>query len=308
VISAYTIYVTGWLTTDLNEVAVYKRWGRSTGKVFGPGTRWYAPWPFESCVNVPDRSKRLDITMDGERINAQDGAPIYFGLEEGGGTRNELQYSVVNPILRIAVANLPKALRSEYLEVARLVIGQAAAAVGAKNEKTLFNDYIVLPADIKPGDPQFEEFKLRLETAMFIRRDRDTVDEKQPTRLYKDDSVKAIMEKAGTFMRKTAAWGIGDFGPFTPNIRENPATEVASTKKQVAIEEMEAYNTTAGAVTTKTKELIAAGVSPDFAATLAAKLQGQDVKIENETKTYSGIPEAMVKLGDKLIDTFAPKQ
>lgn len=315
--TAVLMFVLNLRETQLFELGVRKRFGALTGDVYTMGWHWKSP--FDSILNVPDSNKNFVTRLEGERIDAQDGAPIYFGLEEQGGKPNRLQFSIVDQIKYAAMDDPMGEIRAAYLEMARLFFGQAAAAIGVKSCKSLFNEFLLLPPpptrandpDYDPYcDPQFRPgnvyagFRRALQHAMFARREGGS------ERLFSDDAIKAMMAKAGSFKWMCTSWGIGNLLEFTPNVRENPETEAAAIKKQVAEEQARVTRTTATAVAAATAEIKLQGVSPDLAAVITAGINGQTVTIANESKTLTFPDAARVveTLGTLLINRLAPEQ
>ena len=331
-LTAFSLFTQRLREVPLNWVGVSLFLGKPTGGVYENGIHWIPP--FYGGRNVPSPDKKFIIEMPGEKIDAQDGSVIFFGISEDErkgsdvaghkGKKNRLQISVIDPRLYIMMDDPEDELRESYLEEARLFFGQATQSVGVKNEKTLFSDFISLPPKPKPDDESQEAIDARKKLATFEDRLRNTkftktcdLDKKPANgsdpdsacRLFNDNSIIAIMDKAGNFLEKATSWGIGNVIAFTPNVRENPEAEAAAAQKTVAEEQMASLQTRAN----KIKEL--AGqmtkdnkVNPDLAATLVAGLEGQKVDVQNKTVNISGLPEVLGKLGEMAINKFGERK
>lgn len=314
-LSAYALYTTGMRETPLNWVGVGLFLGKPNGDIYENGINWISP--FHGIRNVPARTEKFILQMPGEMIDAQDGIAIFFGISESEhpGKHNRLQYSVIYPTRYIATDDPEDALREEYIQAARLFFGQVAKAIGVKNEKLLFSDYLTLPPKAEP-DPQGKHaaFRTRLKDARFVTtlqtaaKKTNGVQQPQVEPLFSDASVIVIMEKAGDFLEMVANWGLGDITAFTANVRENPEAEVAAAKKAEAIENMATLDTKAKKIKELAKQMALGGVSPDLALTMVAKISGQSVDIENKTVTYSGLPEVLRELGTLAINRLAKPQ
>lgn len=301
--SAFKMFEQGLRVVKLNWVGVGLFLGAPNGTIYTNGTHWIPP--FFGMMMVPGSTEKFILEISGERIDAQDGSVIFFGMSEDEGKKNSLQYSVVNPTQYLAVNDPDGGLREAYLEVVRLFFGHASKAVGGQNGKTLFSDFIVLPPRTEPAAPaKYNTFKDRLKNAIC-----GTTDQSKD-RLFSDDAIGAIMEKAGEFREKVENWGIGNIVAFTPNVRGNPEAERAAAQKQVAVEHMTALETRANKVAELAKKMCEdVGVSADLALIMTAALDGRkNVTIENKTINISGIAEVIRDLGAKAFDKFAKPQ
>lgn len=301
-ISAFRMFTGRRFEIPLNWVGVQRRFGKLTDGIYENGDHWVSP--FSKICITPGSTEKLRLRIPGEKIDAQDGTPIYFGLSEDENEKNLIQYSVIGPILYIAVDKPETELREEYLEQARLFFGQASDAVGVKNEKTLFSEFIMLPYGDSPEEKKARnDFETDITSAMFRTDDPSACGAKELP-LFTEKSVKSIMKKAGTFRRRAAEeWGIGKIIAFNPNVRENPETEAAATKKKVAQEEMNSAKTKMDQIKTLVQEMVATNkISPDLAATLVAGVAGQKVDIKNETFNVPGLTEAVLELGKIIIN------
>ncbi|MDP1689851.1 MAG: hypothetical protein Q8L52_01465 [bacterium] len=304
-LSAYAMFANRQLDVPLNWHGVSLFLGKPTGSIYDNGVHWVPP--LFGIRNTPGPDMKFILKMPGEMFNAQDGALVYFGISDQPEKRNRLQYSVIDPVRYIQVDNPEDELREAYMQDARLFFGQAAKAIGVKNEQTLFSDYIVLPFGNKPDAvDERDRFKARLKKAMFT-----TKGGQSPTeRLFTDESVDIIMEEtnAGDFRLKAAGWGIGNIFAFTPSVRENPEAEAADAERQATVAKMTTAKLKADQVKESARGFVIDGkVSPDLAAALAAKLAGENIEIDNKTLTISGLPEVIQALGSKLIDALAKK-
>lgn len=276
--------------------------GKPTGGIYENGFHWV--FPFFGIYNCPGPKKVLSLEMPGEKINAQDGITVFFGVSEPEhpGKHNRLQWSVVDPLRYIAVDNPEDLLREEFIEKARLFFGQLARAIGVKNVKLLFDEWI----DYLPIDSRKQEthpFATRLREARFA-----TTGTNEDPRLFSPDSVLTIMKFAGAFKTTAATWGIGNIAVFTPNVRANPEAERAAAQKQTAKEEMDSLKTKADRIKTLAGEMTKDNkVNPDLAATLVAGLSGQPVAVENKTVNISGLPEMLKGLGELAISKLSKK-
>jgi len=298
-LSAYAMYATRMRETPLNWVGVGLFLGKPDGTLYENGIHWVSP--FGGIRNCPDKSKKFVIEMPGEKINAQDGIAVFFGVSEPAhpGKHNRLQYSVVNPMLYIAVDDPEDSLREEFIEKARLFFGQMAKAIGVKNVKLLFDEWIQFKSRT---EADAVDFKTRLTNAEFVTTNAGE------GKLFIPDSVDTIMKHVGEFMETAATWGIGDITVFTPNVRVNPEAEQAAAQKQKAKEDMETLKTRANRVTALAKVMSrTAKVNPDLALTTVAAMGGQQgITVTNATINYSGVPEVIGKLGEALINKLKP--
>lgn len=297
--SAYAMYTTGMRDVPLNWVGVGLFLGKPDGTFYQNGINWVSP--FGGIRNCPHRSKIFVLPMPGEKINAQDGIAVFFGVDEPAhpGKHNRLQYSVVDPMLYIAVDDPEDSLREEFIEKARLFFGQMAKAIGVKNVKLLFDEWIQFASR---ADADAADFKTRLTNAEFVTTNAGE------GKLFIPDSVETIMKHTGEFLGTAKKWGIGDITVFTPNVRVNPEAEAAAAQKQKATEDMVTLKTRANRVTALAKVMSrTAKVNPDLALTTVAAMGGQQgVTVTNETINYSGLPEVIGKLGEALINKLKP--
>lgn len=301
-LSAFEMFTRQQRETPINWVGVSLFLGKPTGRMYENGIHWVPP--FFGILNCPASEKKFIIEMFGQKINAQDGATIFFGISEQEGKRNRIQYSVIDPILYIATDDPENAIQGAYLEESRLFFGQMSKAIGVKNHKNLFSDFIVLPPKTEPdAQKKHNEFKANLQEAKFW-----SADNVKEEHLFSFESVRTIMDKAGNFREKNTIWGIGNIVAFIPNARENPEAEKAATQKQVAIEQVVALETRATTIMKLAKEMsVDAGVNPDLAVTMVAGLSGQKVDIKNKTINVSGFPEVISELGKLAIEKLAKK-
>lgn len=298
-LSAYAMYTTGMRSVPLNWVGVGLFLGKPNGDIYENGINWVSP--FGGIRSCPDKSKKFIIEMPGEKINAQDGIAVFFGVSEPAhpGKHNRLQYSVLDPMLYIAVDDPEDSLREEFIEKARLFFGQMAKAIGVKNVKLLFDEWIQFKSKAEAVAAGFET---RLTNAEFVTTNAGE------GKLFIPDSVDTIMKHAGEFLETAKTWGIGGITVFTPNVRVNPEAEAAAAQKQKATEDMETLKTRAFRVTALAKIMSkTAKVNPDLALTTVAAMGGQQgVTVTNETINYSGLPEVIGKLGEALINKLKP--
>ncbi len=312
-LSGYWMFMSRQREVPLNWVGVSLYLGKPTGTLYENGIHWV--FPFFGARNVPAYTEKFILQMPGEMIDAQDGIAISFGMSdlEHPGKHNRLQYSVLEPTRYIATDDPEDALKEEYLQAARLFFGQVAKAIGVKNEKLLFSDYLTLKPKTVPESQEHADFRARLTQAKFVTtlqtaaKKTKVVQQPQVEPLFSDASVIVIMEKAGDFLKMVDSWGIGNISAFTANVRENPEAEVAAAKKTEAIENMATLKTKADQIRKLAKQMKSDGVSPDLAVTMVAKISGQDVKIENQTINYSGIPDVIRMLGEKAIEAYVNK-
>lgn len=299
--SAFAMFTQRQFTIPLNWVGVGLLFNKPTGSIYENGTHWIVP--FMGIRNVPANTEKFILKMPGEKFNAQDGNLVYFGISpEEPEKRNRIQYSVIDPVFYIAVDTPEDSLREAYLEKARLFFGQATMAIGVKNEQTLFSDYIILPPKKAAGsETKHRAFEARLKGARFTPRG----GEESTDLLFTEGAVKIIMENAGEFLESAAGWGIGEIFAFTPSVRENPEMERADAERQAVVAEMSAARTRTARINRSARSFVKIGVAPDLAASLAAKLAGENIEVDNKTFTVSGLPEVLKSLGDRAIDAFS---
>ncbi|MFA7302192.1 MAG: hypothetical protein WC030_00370 [Candidatus Paceibacterota bacterium] len=311
-IAAYNLYFTRVVHVPMNWVGVERLLGRATGTVYGDGDFWVPP--LFSLRNVPGRDIRITLLMPHEKINTQDGSLVYFGVDEGEpDKRNRILYSIVNPVAYIPVESPEDNLREAYLEQARIFFSKATTAVGVKNEKTLFSDFVVLPPlRVSGAAKKHDAMTERLEETTFSEEGtfRRAAAQNEGARLFRDEGVVEIMKNAGEFIEHAASWGIGDIHAFTPNVRVNPEAEAAASTKQAERENAESLKTRAAAVTAEAQRMQReARVTPDLAATMVYALSDKDAEahIAHNTQNYPGIPEALVSVAKALIAAFDNK-
>lgn len=295
-ISAFEMFTRQRMEIPLYWVGVSLFLGKTTGGIYENGVHWVPP--FFGIINCPGPEKKFILEMPGEKINAQDGIAVFFGVDEPShpGKHNRLQYSVTDPLRYIKVDDPEDSLREEFIEKARLFFGQMAKAIGVKNVKLLFDQWIDLTDNAE--EKMKQEFEGYLRKAKFA-----TGTGNDNPNLFTEDSVLTIMQFAGEFKRNADSWGIGNITVFTPNVRVNPESEKAAEQKQNAMEEMDSLKTKADRIKILAGEMTKQNnVNPDLAATLVAGLSGQKVVVENKTVNVSRFPEVLEKLGELLIN------
>jgi len=299
-LSGFEMYTIRQKEVPLNWVGISLWLGKPTGTIYENGIHWV--FPFFDIRNCPGPEKKFILEMPGEKINAQDGIAIFFGVDEPEhpGKHNRLQYSVVDPIRYITVDDPEDSLREEFIEKARLFFGQITKAIGVKNVKLLFDewiDYEMIPELEQATHP----FNTRLANSEFIPTSGGPAD----CHLFTADAVETIMKFAGAFKETASTWGIGGITVFTPNVRVNPEAEAAAAQKQAATEQMDSLKTKADRIRQLAGEMAKKNkVNPDLAATLVAGLSGQTVTVENKTINVSGFPEVLKGLGEMAINKF----
>lgn len=297
--SGFEMYVRRRLEVPINWVGISLYLGKPTGRLYENGIHWV--FPFFGILNCPAPEKKFILEMPGEKINAQDGIAVFFGVDEPAhpGKHNRLQYSVIDPIEYIKVDDPEDSLKEEFIEKARLFFGQMAKAIGVKNVKLLFDQWIDFES-IPEGEQKTHPFADCLRKAEFVTSNGGRA------KLFTEDSVLTIMQFAGEFKRNAKSWGIGGITVFTPNVRVNPEAEKAAEQKQAATEQMESLQTKADKIKKLAGEMTKENkVNPDLAATLVAGLSGQQVIVENKTVNFSGFPEVLKGLGEMAINKFA---
>ena len=313
-LSAFEMFTSRRRTVPLYWIGVILFLDNQIETVFcQSGTHWTPP--FFGIMNVPGPEKKFVLKMPGEKINAQDSAVIFFGITEDPDKhpekRNRIQWSVVNPFLYMEVKELEVEMREAYLEQARLFFSQAEKAIGVKGEKTIFNDFLILPPLPEPIDNNYsvikerhDRFEQRLRDTKFV----DAGKKGNPTvRLFDDDAVLTIMRKAGDFQKRVASWGIGNIVAFTPNVRENPEAEDAAAKKTAMADQMVGLDMKVKKVRALAKKMTGDGVTADLSATLVAGLSGQAVDVKNETFNILGLKEGITALG-QIVEKFGKPQ
>lgn len=300
--AGFKLFDSGITEVPLNWIGLGQFLGKLNGDHYENGTHWVSP--FHQILNCPGDKQIFIIVMPGERINAQDGIPIFFGVDDPAhpGKHNGLQYSVINPELYIGVDDPEDALREEFIEKARLFFGQMTKAIAVKNIKLLFNDWICLPNQEDMSVEQKEQhsnFRLRLDAAQYD----NTV------KLFEPDAVEALMQHAGEFVKSVDDWGIGKIAIFTPNVRVNPVAEAAAARKQEALEDMSTLETRMTKISTLTAQFKdESKVNPDLAAAIVASQSGKPVTIESKTINVSGLPDVLERLGTMAINAYRGKK
>jgi len=298
-LSAFEMFTRQRREIPINWVGVSLFLGKPTGGIYENGIHWVLP--FFGIYKCPSPEKKFTLEMPGEKINAQDGITIFFGVSDPQhpGKHNRLQYSVIKPLQYIAVDDPEDSLREEFIEKARLFFGQMSRAIGVKNVKLLFDEWIDY-SPIPAGEQATHPFATRLRDAEFT-----TTGTGDP-KLFTPDAVLTLMKFAGAFKTTADTWGIGKIEVFTPNVRVNPEAEAAAAQKQTAMEEMDSLKTRADRIKMLAGEMTKENqVNPDLAATLVAGLSGQTVVVENKTVNVSGFPDVLRALGEMAISKFS---
>lgn len=278
-IVGYEMFASRRRDVEINSVGICKLFGELTTLTFGEGRHWVPP--FMEILTLPGPKQKFLLEIPGEKIEAKDGAEIYFGIPENGGKENQIQYSITNPLRFIAVDNIEKELCGAYMEAARLFFGQVAEVAGMRNEGRLFPDFLMLTA----ADAEFEH---RLSVAMFK-------DGEQEERLFDDDAVRVLMREAGTFVQMAASCGISNITAFIPNVRENPAARAAAEERQVAEEKAAMLTVKIDSVKKHVREMKDLGATPDMILASVMKMNGENVTITHAN--YSGLSGASVIVG-----------
>lgn len=302
-LSAFEMFTRQLREVPINWVGVGLWLGKPTGKIYENGTHWILP--FSGIIKCPAPEAKYTLEMPGEKINAQDGIAVFFGVDELAhpGKHNRLMYSVVDSKRYIAVDDPEDSLKEEFIEKARLFFGQIEKAIGVKNVKLLFDEWIEIPSQIPPEEWETHLFAKRLREATF---DTGDIGISSHLNLFEPDAVTTIMKFAGTFKEAAATWGIGGITVFTPNVRVNPESEKAAEQKQAAKEQMESLKTKADKIKQLAGEMTKENkVNPDLAATLVAGLSGQQVAVGNQTYNISGLPEVIGEIGKLVVEKFA---
>lgn len=298
-LSGFEMYVRRRREVPINWIGISLYLGKPTGRFYENGIHWV--FPLFGILNCPAQEKKFILEMPGEKINAQDGIAVFFGVDEPAhpGKHNRLQYSVIDPIKYMAVDDPEDSLKEEFIEKARLFFGQMAKAIGVKNVKLLFDEWIELSTITPETQATHKSFAERLTRAEF-----ETNSPEHPE-IFTLDAVTTIMQFAGEFKKNARSWGIGEITVFTPNVRVNPEAEKAAEQKQAATEQMEGLQTKVNKIKKLAREMTAENkVNPDLAATLVAGLSGQQVVVENKTINVSGLPEVLKSLGEMAINKW----
>lgn len=299
-LSGYALFASGQGKIELYYEGVGLFLGKPNGKIYRNGKHWFCPL-FSGAILVPTREEIYELDMPGEEIDAQDGALVFFGVEKSGGKKNTVQYSVVDWARYLAVPDPEKLLKSAYLESARLFFGQLSQAIGVKSVRKLFSEFLM----IEPGDtPALIVFEGHLRSATFPIKDVLKNGQVAQERLFSDDSVLAIIANAGKFLSEAASWGVGEINVFIPNVRENPAAEVANMAKQEAEQAMVVLETNVGKIRQLGKTLASDGVSPDLAFLGVTAISGKKVDLKHETFNVPGLTDAIKSIGGKAVDAY----
>lgn len=285
--------------------------GRPTGRLYENGTHCV---PFlRSLRAVPHRGAQLTLLMAHEEINTRDGSGVRFGVDsEDARKRNRIMYEVVAPVVYIGVADPDDAMREEFLDKARIFFSKMATAIGAKVEKSLFSDYLMLEPS-KDDDGNITDLDAEVKIWLFMKKLHDMTFEDEVAgtpQLFEDEGLQVIYENAGEFLKRLGDWGLGEILVFTPNVRMGEEIESAISEKAAADEIQAAVSTRVKNLTRLTKKLRKdTGMSPDLAGAMVARAGGEnlDVTINHHTQSYPGIPEAIQTLGLAAIDKFGPK-
>ena len=96
-LAAFEMYTLQQREVPLYWVGVVLFLGKPTGWICENGIHWI--FPLCSLQNVPGEDKKYIVMMPQEKISAQDGALIFFGVSDEPMKRNRVQYSVIDPLL-----------------------------------------------------------------------------------------------------------------------------------------------------------------------------------------------------------------
>ena len=304
-LSAYAMFASGQGEIELYYKGIGLTLGKPNGKEYTNGKHWFCP-VLRGARLVPTKAEKFELDMPGEEIDAQDGAPVFFGLKENGGKVNTLQYSIVDWTLYLPTKDPGRLLKSAYLQGARLFFGQLSKAIGVKNVRKFFSEFLMLEPRNDPAVPPSTHvaFENQLRAATFQVKDKDGNIVATQERLFSDPSVDAIMADAGKFLSEAAGWGIGNITVFIPNARENPVAEAANMAKEQAKQKMVVLETNVNKIRELAQGPTADGVSQDLAWLTVTALSGQPVELKHETFDVPGLKEVVQSIGEKAIKAY----
>jgi len=276
IVAAFSMFTLCRCTVPINKIGIGEFLGSLTDLIFDYGTHWIPPGMKLSLFWGKKQNFPLEII--GDRIEAKDGASVYFGVPENGGKKNNLQYSIFAPLRFLRAVKPEDEVAAAYMECAKLFYSQMAKASAIRNLGTLFTDFLLLPPLGATTQTKHQAFKDRLTAAVF-----------EDGRIFSDDAVSVLMGRAGHFVYEAAGWGIFNINAFLPDVRESPEVQAAATQKQEAEDKAAAIKVAVDAVNLRAQEIKAgADVSSDLAFVGAMKMSGQDVDIKHKNFTFSG--------------------
>lgn len=280
-VAAYWLYATGLRIVPINKKGLLKFFDEPLAWLsFKNGTHWVPP----GCdIQVaPSPQETLFKEMPWAIISAQDRNTIYFGVPDDGAPQNGLQFTVLDAALYIKTPKAIETLRKAWLTEGRLFFSLLTEAAGVNAAKMLFDDFVELP---RRGDPtataKYGALERSLRTATFGTDDK---------RLFSNASVNVLRDNFGHFAEEAATWGLGKLQAQTPNIRQNPETDAAAASE--VTRQAELRNLAArGDKVLELQQKMSGGakMSPDLAALVAIRLDGQPVNLSHQKVHVEGL-------------------
>ncbi len=253
------------------------------------GNHWVLPL-FCKVLELPSSTNPQILTIPGEKIDAQDGIPIWFGVVEDGGGENTLKYRIVHPYRFLEVSDPLGQIADAYLQGARLFFGQFSQAAGIRNERNLFIEFLALE---KGAD--HAAFARKLEAADFPDSDGVT----KP--MFSPDGRQAILAEAGNFVSILARLGV-QVQLQTPSVREDPSIVAANAKVEASEAEARAAQAKQASILAMQKGMKEAAVNANTAAHLAAAVHG----IPGVTSNQSNFVIDLSGVDPETVKTLAP--
>jgi len=277
------------------------------GRTYDTGTHWVGPlW---GMTQVPGPDEIITMDLPGEDINTQDGSVVLMGRHENvsASKPNRASFRVANPFRFVRVRDFKQQFKSLYNGLARVYFGQMANAYAVKNERTLFEEFLELPAGCyrNPTHPEYGPFRDRLLNAKY-----QAVDETWKEIFARDinnpsasTAVTILMSRAGEFLWMCERWGVeAEFYPT--NVRVDPRLEQAATDRTATASRMAAAKEQSNTIAAIVEEFTSRGVTANMAALIATDRVDptSEVKLEHLTRDFPQFtPEAIAAAVAQII-------
>lgn len=296
-----------WLVVPLKSqgVPTFQEDPAESGRTYDTGKHWRPP--FYGLLIVPGPDQTIPMDLPGEDINTQDGSVVLVGRHENisASKPNRVSIRVVDPFRYVRLQNFKQEFKQLFNGLARVFFGQMDNAYAVKNERTLFEEFLELPAGwySNKDHPDRDRFRRRLLDAAYQGADkewkpifaRDVAADGKTSVPDQSNAVDIIMSRAGEMAWMCERWGVrADFYPT--NVRVDPRLEQASTDQTATKARMAAAKEQSETIAEITEEFTRKGVTANLAALIATDRVDptSDVKLEHITRDFPQFtPEAL---------------
>lgn len=281
-----------------------------SGRTYDTGTHWRPPLCGLLVVPGPDQTIPMDLP--GEDINTQDGSIVLMGRHENisASKPNRVSIRIVDPFRYVRLQNFKQEFKQLFNGLARVFFGQMDNAYAVKNERTLFEEFLELPARCyrNPDHEAYRRFRRRLLGAAYSAQGAEGANKEWKSIFARDvaadgktpvpdqsNAVDIIMSRAGEMAWMCERWGVeADFYPT--NVRVDPRLEQASTDQTATRARMAAAKEQSDNIAKIIEEFTKRGVTANMAALLATDRVDptSEVKLEHVTRDFPQFtPEAI---------------